>query len=144
MYKELIFGSDHAGFELKEYLKSKLIDKIKIIDLGTDSNESCDFPDYSEKVCTVIQKNPNSIGVLICGTGVGMCIAANKFTGIRAANVVDVSTAIQSVEHNNANVLCLGSKNVDKDIAIKIVKSFLSANLLPDEKYSRRIKKIEN
>ena len=73
-----------------------------------------------------------------------MSIAANKFKGIRAANVVDVATAKQSVEHNNANVLCLGSKNVDKETAVKIVQSFLSSSLLMDEKYSRRIKKIEN
>ena len=144
MDKELVFGSDHAGFELKEFLISKLNDEFNIVDLGTDSNESCDFPDYSEKVCSLIQKNSNYKGVLICGTGVGMSIAANKFKGIRAANVVDIATAKQSVEHNNANVLCLGSKNVDKETAVKIVQSFLSSSLLMDEKYSRRIKKIEN
>ena len=117
--------------------------EITIQDFGTDSNESCDFPDFASKVSDFILNNQDYRGVLICGSGVGMSIAANKILGIRAANVSDVNTAVQSVEHNNANVLCLGSNNVKEDLAETIVNSFLAASFLNEENYLRRVNKIE-
>ena len=135
-------GSDHAGFELKEFILNNLGETINFEDFGTDSKESCDFPDYAERVSEFIVNNSNYKGVLICGTGVGMSIAANKFEGIRAANVTDIATAVQCVEHNDANILCLGANNVSQDLSIEIINNFLSSVLIEEEKYIQRINKI--
>ena len=143
MINNIAIASDHAGYELKQYLIDNLGEEITIQDFGTDSNESCDFPDFASKVSDFILNNQDYRGVLICGSGVGMSIAANKILGIRAANVSDVNTAVQSVEHNNANVLCLGSNNVKEDLAETIVNSFLAASFLNEENYLRRVNKIE-
>ena len=137
-------GSDHAGFELKEFIINNLGETINFEDFGTDSKESCDFPDFAASVCEFILNNNNYKGILICGTGVGMSIAANKFEGIRAANVTDIATAVQCVEHNDANILCLGANNVTESLAVSIISSFLSASFLNDEKYIRRVNKFEN
>ena len=135
-------GSDHAGFELKEFILNNLGETINFEDFGTDSKESCDFPDYAERVSEFIVNNSNYKGVLICGTGVGMSIAANKFEGIRAANVTDIATAVQCVEHNDANILCLGANNVSQDLSIEIINNFLSSVFIEEEKYIQRINKI--
>ena len=135
-------GSDHAGFELKEFIINNLGETINFEDFGTDSKESCDFPDYAERVSEFIVNNSNYKGVLICGTGVGMSIAANKFEGIRAANVTDIKTAVQCVEHNDANILCLGANNVSQDLSIEIINNFLSSVFIEEEKYIQRINKI--
>ena len=136
-------GSDHAGFELKEFILNNLGETINFEDFGTDSKESCDFPDYAERVSEFIVNNSNYKGVLICGTGVGMSIAANKFEGIRAANVTDIATAVQCVEHNDANILCLGANNVSQDLSIEIINNFLSSVFIEEEKYIQRINKIK-
>ncbi len=136
-------ASDHAGFELKEFILNNLGETINFEDFGTDSKESCDFPDYAERVSEFIVNNSNYKGVLICGTGVGMSIAANKFEGIRAANVTDIATAVQCVEHNDANILCLGANNVSQDLSIEIINNFLSSALIEEEKYIQRINKIK-
>ena len=143
MINNIAIASDHAGYELKQYLIDNLGEEITIKDFGTNSNESCDFPDFASKVSDFILNNEDYRGVLICGSGVGMSIAANKILGIRAANVSDLNTAVQSVEHNNANVLCLGSNNVKEDVAETIVNSFLAASFLNEENYLRRLNKIE-
>ncbi len=136
-------GSDHAGFELKEFILNNLGETINFEDFGTDSKESCDFPDYAASVSEFIVNNSNYKGILICGTGVGMSIAANKFEGIRAANVTDIKTAVQCVEHNDANILCLGANNVSQDLSIEIINNFLSSALIEEEKYIQRINKIK-
>ena len=143
MITNIAIASDHAGYKLKQFIVDNLGEQITIKDFGTDSNESCDFPDFASKVSDFILNNQDYRGVLICGSGVGMSIAANKILGIRAANVSDVNTAVQSVEHNNANVLCLGSNNVKEDLAETIVNSFLAASFLNEENYLRRVNKIE-
>ena len=143
MITNIAIASDHAGYKLKQFIVDNLGEQITIKDFGTDSNESCDFPDFASKVSDFILNNEDYRGVLICGSGVGMSIAANKILGIRAANVSDVNTAVQSVEHNNANVLCLGSNNVKEDLAETIVNSFLAASFLNEENYLRRVNKIE-
>ena len=143
MINNIAIASDHAGYKLKQYLIENLGEETTINDFGTDSDESCDFPDFASEVSDFILNNEDYRGVLICGSGVGMSIAANKISGIRAANVSDVDTAVQSVEHNNANVLCLGSNNVKEDLAVRIVNSFLTSSFLNEENYLRRVKKIE-
>ena len=144
MFTKVAIASDHAGYELKNYILNNLDSNIVVNDFGTNSTESCDFPDYASKVCEYILENQDYRGVLICGSGVGMSIAANKFAGIRAANVNDKVTAIQSVEHNNVNVLTLGSNNVENEHAIDIISAFLSATFSKEERYSRRINKLAN
>ena len=144
MIQNLAIACDHAGYKLKNYIINNLQREINIKDFGTNSEESCDFPDFAKEVCDYVVNNESSRGLLICGSGVGMSISANKIKGIRASNVVDKETAIQSVEHNDANVLCLGANNVNKDNAIVIVESFLHAQLIKEERYLRRISKLED
>lgn len=142
MVTKVAIGSDHAGYELKQYIIDNFDETIFFNDFGTNSTESCDFPDYADKVCNFILKNDDYRGVLICGSGVGMSIAANKIQGIRASNVTNIETAIQSVEHNNVNILCLGSNNLDNTKAIDLISSFLSASFTEEERYLRRINKL--
>lgn len=142
MVTKVAIGSDHAGYELKQYIIDNFDETIVFNDFGTNNTESCDYPDYADKVCNFILKNDDYRGVLICGSGVGMSIAANKIQGIRASNVTNIETAIQSVEHNNVNILCLGSNNLDNTKAIDLISSFLSANFTEEERYLRRINKL--
>lgn len=144
MIQDLAVASDHAGYELKQFLIKNLKDNLNIIDFGTNDSVSCDFPDYAKEACNYILENKTFKGLLICGSGVGMSIAANKIHGIRASNVTDEATAIQSVEHNDVNVLCLGSNNVSKENALSIVKKFLISEFIKEDKYIRRVKKLEN
>ena len=111
---------------------------------GTTNEESCDFPDFAKEACDFVVNNESYRGLLICGSGVGMSIAANKIKGIRAANVVDIETAKQSVEHNDVNVLCLGSKNVNEKNAMDIIEIFLETEFIQKEKYIRRVSKLEH
>ena len=142
MVTKVAIGSDHAGYELKQYIIDNFNETIIFNDFGTNNTESCDYPDYADKVCNFILKNDDYRGVLICGSGVGMSIAANKIQGIRASNVTNIETAIQSVEHNNVNILCLGSNNLDNTKAIDLISSFLSASFTEEERYLRRINKL--
>ena len=144
MIQNLAIASDHAGYNLKNYIVHNLKREINLNDFGTNSEESCDFPDFAKEVCGFVVNNESSRGLLICGSGVGMSISANKIKGIRAANVVDKETAIQSVEHNDVNVLCLGATNINEENVLDIVESFLDAKLIQDERYLRRISKFED
>ena len=130
MIQNLAIASDHAGYRLKNYIVNNLKKEINLKDFGTDSDESCDFPDFAKEACDFVINNESTRGLLICGSGVGMSIAANKILGIRASNVVDKETAIESVEHNDVNVLCLGANNIDEENVIEIVESFLEAKLI--------------
>ena len=143
MVQNLAIASDHVGHKLKNYIINNLRNDINLKDFGTDSDSSCDFPDFAKEVCNYILKNESYRGLLICGSGVGMSIAANKIKGIRASNVVDEFTATQSVEHNNVNVLCLGSNNINEQKALSIIDKFLKAELNQEERYLRRISKLE-
>ena len=144
MISKVAIASDHAGYNLKEYILNNLDDKVVVKDFGTNSNESCDFPDFASKVCEFVLENNNTRGILICGSGVGMSIAANKFAGIRAANVTDELTAVQSVEHNNVNILSLGSNNVSNELALNIIYAFLDSKFSEEERYQRRVNKFAN
>jgi RpiB/LacA/LacB family sugar-phosphate isomerase len=140
----IVIGSDHAGYDLKLVI----VDTVKamgheVIDVGTYSKEKVDFPDFAEKVGENILSGSADRGVAICGSGVGVCIAANKIPGIYAAVCHDTYTAHQGVEHDGMNVLCLGGRVVGVELAIEIIKSFLNANFIEDERFNRRVSKIK-
>ena len=124
---KIFIASDHAGFELKsaiiEHLKNKHMD---VIDLGTDNAKiSVDYPDYAKKLAEKVLSD-NCTGILICGSGIGMCITANRFKGIRAATVNDLYSVKMSKRHNNANIICLGSRIVAVGLALEIVDTWMS------------------
>ena len=122
----LFIASDHAGFELKEELKKSLTDSgLDFKDLGPESAERCDYPVFAEKLSLEVQKDPLSYGVLICGSGIGMSMVANRFRGVRAALCRSIKEAKLSKQHNNANVLCLGQRIETDDSAVEILKYWL-------------------
>ena len=139
---KIAIAADHGGFELKdsmvEYIKSL---GNEVVDLGTNSADSVDYPDYAKKVCEEIQKGNSDLGILICGTGIGMSLAANKFEGIRAACVSDMYSAKMSRNHNNANVLCIGARVIGDEVAKLIIKTFLE-NEFEAGRHQRRVDKI--
>ena len=123
----IALGSDHGGFLYKEELKKHLDAKgIAYVDFGTTSTESCDYPVYAEKVCKAIQSGECEKGILICGTGIGMSICANKFKGIRAAVCGDHFSAEFTRKHNDSNVLCMGARTIGAGVALQLADIFLS------------------
>lgn len=141
--QKIVLGADHRGFFLKENLKKIFEDKYDIIDIGTNSPEMVDYPDIAALLVKPILDGQIEKGVLICGSGVGACVAANKFKGIRAGICHDVFSAHQGVEDDDMNVLCLGSGVVGESLAVDIIDAFLKAKLKPDERYRRRLDKIK-
>jgi ribose 5-phosphate isomerase B len=136
-------GSDHAGFELKEKLKKFLEAKnISYDDVGTNNTDSVDYPDYAEKAALLVAKGVCERGILICGSGLGVTIVANKIPGIRAALCNDVETARLSREHNDANILTLGARKVNYESANQIVDVWLNTDSSKDERHNRRVRKI--
>lgn len=126
--KKIYIGSDHAGYGQKENLKSFLNQlDYEVIDFGTHGFASVDYPDFAKLVAQAVQSDPNSYGVLLCGSGVGVCVSANKFKGIRAALVDRVELASYAVTHDNCNVICLSSRFTSFNDNCKILKDFLSA-----------------
>jgi ribose 5-phosphate isomerase B len=135
-------GADHAGWELKEALKAWLIDQgHQILDFGTHSPDSVDYPDYAAQVAEAVAADKVGTGVLVCGTGIGMAIAANKVPGVRAATCGDLYTARMSREHNDANVLALGGRLLAPDAAVEILATWLAASFQGD-RHRRRVTKI--
>ena len=123
----IAIGSDHGGYLLKEEIKQHLEEKgYDFKDLGTDSTASCDYPVYAEKVCNAIQSGECERGILVCGTGIGMSMCANKCKGIRAAVCGDHFSAEFTRKHNNANVLCLGARVIGSGVAMQLVDIFLT------------------
>jgi len=141
---KIAIASDHAGFELKEKIK-KFLDDLgyKYKDFGTDSNESVDYPDYALKVAESVANKDYDRGILICGSGIGMCMTANKVPGIRAALCHNVETAKLSREHNGANVLTFGARMIDEKTAKDMVKVWLKTDFLGD-RHLRRVNKMKN
>lgn len=144
---KIAVGFDHAGFPLKK----TVLDTIREaghepIDMGTDSAEPVDFPDYSEKVGRAVQNGEAERGILVCGSGVGACIAANKLKGVFAGLCHDTYSAAQGVRHDDMNVLCLGARVIGPELAIALIQSFLSARYIGDdpggERLARRVGKI--
>ena len=139
----IVVGTDHAGFPLKQ----TLIDEIErnghdILDVGTYSTEPVDYPDYAEAVGRAIELGEADRGVLICGSGVGASVAANKMRGIRAAVCHDTYSAHQGVEHDDMNVLTLGARVIGPEIAVELVRAFVTARFSGDERHVRRLKKV--
>lgn len=137
-------GFDHAGFPLRE----SVIDAVQraghqVLDMGTDSDAPVDYPDYAAAVGRAIQHGQADRGILVCGSGVGAAIAATKLHGIRAGVCHDLYSARQSVEHDDANVLALGARVIDKDLAAKLVGAFVGATFSGEARHVRRLKKIE-
>ena len=139
---KIAVGSDHGGVELKEEIKKFLKDEgYEFKDFGTNSTESCDYPDYALPVAEAVVAKEYDLGILICGTGIGIGIAANKVPGIRAALCSDTFSAHATREHNNANILTLGQRVVGPGLAIDIVKTFLNTEF-EGERHQKRIDKI--
>ena len=139
MNKRIIVGADHGGFELKEKIASHLKEKgYDVTDVGAYSPESCDYPVFAHKLCKMIQSGEAPLGILVCGTGIGMSIAANKHKGIRAACCSDAFSARLTRLHNDANVLCLGARVVGAGLALDLVDSFVSAEF-EGERHAKRI-----
>ncbi|BBF44735.1 ribose 5-phosphate isomerase B [Lachnospiraceae bacterium KM106-2] len=140
----IAIGCDHGGFELKQevikYLEEK---KIPYKDYGCDSLESCDYPVFAKKVANAIVTKECEKGILICGTGIGISIAANKIKGIRAALCHDCFSAEATRQHNNANILAMGGRIVGPGLAIKIVDIFLNTEFSNEERHIKRIQMIE-
>ena len=142
MEKNIIIGSDHAGFELKGYLSELLKNKGYFVeDIGCYSTDSCDYPLFAKKLCEKVLDN-NTLGILICGSGIGMSMAANRIKGIRAALCLNEYMAKMSRRHNNANVLCLGARIVGQDLAQSITIAFLDEEF-EGGRHKRRIDLIE-
>lgn len=140
----IAIGSDHAGFKLKEglieYLNKK---RIAFKDFGTHSEAPCDYPDIAFPVARVVAARKFDRGILICGSGVGMTIAANRIKGARAVNISDLYTARQSREHGNSNILCLAGRKIRKGKALKILEVWLKTPFSGEERHLRRINKID-
>jgi ribose 5-phosphate isomerase B len=137
---EIMIASDHAGFELK----SQILNKMRILnwkDLGTHASASVDYPDFADLVGAYIQKNPNQKAVLICGSGQGMCMRANKYPNVRAALVYNTEIAQLSREHNDANVLCLGARFLNFEQAEKIINVFFETPF-QGGRHQQRVDKI--
>ena len=140
---KIALGADHAGFELKQQIKQHLASQpgVEVDDRGTMSNESVDYPDFAKAVGEEVAAHQADVGILVCGSGVGMAIAANKVPGIRAANVTSDYEAQYSREHNDANVLALGARVLDPQKAFEIVDRWLHTNFLGG-RHQRRVDKI--
>lgn len=135
---------DHAGFPLK----ALVIETVRsmgheVLDLGTDSTAAVDYPDYAQKAGKAIQSGTAERAIVICGSGVGAVVAANKMRGIRAGLCHDVYSAYQSVEHDNVNILSFGARVIGEAVAIEIITAFLNANFSGDERHQRRLAKVE-
>jgi ribose 5-phosphate isomerase B len=135
-------GADHAGFQLKEAVKTWLLARgYRVVDLGTDSSESVDYPDFAAGVAHAVSTGTAARGVLVCGTGIGMAIAANKVAGIRAAQCPDEASARISRQHNDTNVLALGARTTDAEAAVAIVDAWLDT-AFEGGRHVRRLDKI--
>ncbi len=140
---KVVIASDHAGYELKEQIKAVLEEKgCTVIDVGTESPSSVDYPDFGIKAATLVGRGEADRGVLLCGTGIGMSVIANKVKGVRAALISDLYSAIQSRKHLDANILVLGGRVIGKDLAAEITRVWLDTNF-EGGRHQKRIEKIE-
>ena len=142
IFKKISLASDHAGFTLKEIIKKKLIkNKVKVLDFGPFNKDKVDYPDYAKKVARNISSKKTNMGILVCGSGTGMAMSANKLRKIRAAVCYNSVSTRLSRTHNNANILALGSRLTNKREALKLVNIFLSTKF-EGGRHLRRIRKI--
>tara|TARA_B100001564_G_C20467301_1_gene590920 strand:+ start:398 stop:835 length:438 start_codon:yes stop_codon:yes gene_type:complete len=142
LFKKVCIASDHAGYKLKEDIKNFLILKnISIIDLGPINDSSVDYPDFAKRVSNRVKTKKSDIGILVCGSGTGMAISANKIKKIRAAVCYNLTSTRLSRQHNNANIIALGSRLTKKTTALKLISVFLSTKF-EGGRHLRRVKKI--
>ena len=143
---KVVFGADHGGFELKKYLVEIFKkDGFEVIDVGNlNFDPKDDYPDYAIKVAETVASGQAERGVIICGSGVGACIAANKIKGIRACLCHDTYSAHQGVEHDAMNILSLGARIIGKELAKELVFSFLNAKFINEVRFIRRLEKVNN
>ena len=135
-------GCDHGGFSLKTVLIEQLIESgHEVLDLGTDSNERVDYPDFAEAVAKSVASGEAEFGLLVCGSGIGVCMVANKISGIRAATIHDVTSAHLSREHNDANIICLGERLIGPEVAKEALDVFLTSEF-QEGRPLNRVKKI--
>ena len=142
LFKKICIASDHAGFQLKESIKNSLINRnISIIDLGPMNTNSVDYPDYAKRVSNRVKSKKSDIGILVCGSGIGMSISANKTKGIRAAVCYNSKSTRLSRQHNDANIIAIGSRLTKRKTAIKLVSIFFETKF-EGGRHLRRVKKI--
>ena len=140
---KIAIAGDHAGFPLKKWLKEELKkDGHEIADLGAHYETPSDYPDFARLIGTAIVSGQAERGILVCGSGIGACVAANKIKGIRAGLAHDTYSGHQGVEHDDMNVLCLGSRVIGPAPALEIAKAFLAAKFTNEERHARRLKKV--
>ena len=143
MRLRVALGADHGGFGLKNELVKELSQSYEVLDLGAHTLDAADdYPDFSEAVARAVSSGEAQRGILICGSGVGTCIAANKIAGVRACVCHDLYSAHQGVEHDDMNILCLGARVVSVELARELVKAFLEARFSDEERYHRRLGKV--
>ncbi|GAA4458434.1 MULTISPECIES: ribose 5-phosphate isomerase B [Novipirellula] len=136
-------GGDHAGFPLKKMIVERFGDQVTaMIDCGTDSEARCDYPDFAVAVAKEILAGRADKGIMVCGSGVGVSVAANKIDGIRASICHDTYSAHQGVEHDDMNVLCIGGRIIGSELAFEIVQAFLAAQYEPEDRHARRLAKV--
>ncbi|GAB5406709.1 MAG: ribose 5-phosphate isomerase B [Aureliella sp.] len=141
--RAIALGGDHAGYSLKAMVSGQLQALgYEVHDCGPENDSPCDFPDYAEKVAKLVNDSTVQRGLLICGSGVGVCVAANKIPGIRASICHDTYSARQGVEHDDMNVLCVGARIVGQSLAIELINSFLGAVYAPEPRHQKRVDKI--
>ena len=142
LFKTVCIASDHAGFNLKEDIKNYLVDKnFSVFDIGPFNNQSVDYPDYAKKLGDRIRQKKSEVGILICGSGTGMAISANKIKTIRAAVCYNLKSTRLSRQHNNANIIALGARFINKKLSLKLVETFLKTKF-EGGRHLRRVKKI--
>ncbi len=142
LFKKVCIASDHGGYKLKEAIKDLLVDKkISILDLGPYNKRTVDYPDFAKKLSNRIKAKKSDIGILVCGSGTGMAISANKIKTIRAAVCYNLRSTILSRQHNNANIIALGARLTKKSLALKLVKVFLKTKF-EGGRHLKRVKKI--
>lgn len=140
--QKVVIGSDHAGYQMKEKIKKELGDEYDFVDVGTDSEESVDYPVYGEKVAQQVSVSPDVKGVLVCGSGIGVSISANKVHGVRAALAYNTHAAQLARMHNDANVICTAGREETVDDPVDIVRAFLETNFSGEPRHARRVQQM--
>ena len=139
----IVVGADHRGYEMKDQIAASLKQAgHEVLDVGAHNGDSVDYPDYARAIGEALTDGRAERGVLVCGSGVGASIAANKIRGVRAALCHDTYSARQGVEHDDMNVLCLGALVIDSELALELVEAYLDARLSGEERYRRRLEKV--
>ena len=141
---KIAIASDHAGFELKQSVKALLLElKCKVLDLGTRNTKPVDYPDYAEALGLAVRDGRAERGILLCGSGVGAAVAANKIPGVRAGLCHDHYSAHQGVEHDDMNVLVMGGRVIGESVALELVRAFLGAKYTSEQRHQRRLDKVK-